>query len=583
MKHLFCVCVVVGALAAPAVAADRTWKSADGKYTIKAEFAGYSADEEKVQLRKADGKVIYVALAKLSEADQRYVKANAGRVKPAAEPARESDADGDGPAAADDAGPKVCTLKLKYLSSPARSMAPGNRPPADAVYRASTGQRFIMHGAVDRVPPNFTQTVKKEPDYESKLPLRGAVKLGDDSYAFAVDVASGIGDKGKTKPKAKPKPKNSRMMPQPPPEPGPPSGVDGKAYNRLYFDFNRNGDLTDDEPVDGDVLPGGGARSIFPCVEVSLNVNGKPSDYAFCLMVSAQEMASFRYVSASLTPAVYREGEVTLAGKRHRVAVLDYNTNGRFDDQVRILEGRGPSGRTSAMPGDLVLVDPDTAGQEAARGDALAGRGRQYLSKLLNVGDGFYGAAMAPVGDTLTLTACTAAVGRVKNPNDGFHALVYSNLGVVNLSGDHARSVPLPEGDWKLAQYTIAAGTAREPAVEPRAKKTKANAGAVVRPVLSTGPRSMTFVTAAANGDYKPVTVRKGQSVELPFGPPYKPVVNAYPTPDGKTVRLQLSLVGVAGEVCTNLLVNGSRGEPPQFTISTTDGDVVERGKFEYG
>jgi hypothetical protein len=44
-----------------------------------------------------------------------------------------------------------------------------------------------------------------------------------------------------------------------------------------------------------------------------------------------------------------------------------------------------------------------------------------------------------------------------------------------------------------------------------------------------------------------------------------------------------MSLIGSAGEVCNNLMVNGSRPGKPAFTITDDKDKVVENGNFEYG
>ena len=44
----------------------------------------------------------------------------------------------------------------------------------------------------------------------------------------------------------------------------------------------------------------------------------------------------------------------------------------------------------------------------------------------------------------------------------------------------------------------------------------------------SAGPR-YSMVEAQATADYKAIKVGKGETVELPFGPPYKPVVTVPP------------------------------------------------------
>lgn len=55
----------------------RTWSSADGRFTVEAEFAGASSG--KVKLRKRDGSVIRVEIEKLSEEDKAYISDRAKR------------------------------------------------------------------------------------------------------------------------------------------------------------------------------------------------------------------------------------------------------------------------------------------------------------------------------------------------------------------------------------------------------------------------------------------------------------------------------------------------------------------------
>ena len=165
----------------------------------------------------------------------------------------------------------------------------------------------------------------------------------------------------------------------------------------------------------------------------------------------------------------------------------------------------------------------------------------------------------------------------------------------------------VPEGRWRLLSYTINRTETPKPSKpankDKTAKKEKeaAKDGQAFRELASqlatllgggisvaAGPR-YTFVAAQATRDYKAVEVRKGKTVELPFGPPYKPVVTAFPTMmerkgvNVSAVALQMSLVGSAGEVCTNLMVDSGRPPKPSFTITDPKGKVVEQGDFEYG
>jgi hypothetical protein len=50
----------------------RTWTSADGKFSVEAEFLSYGND--KVKLKKADGKVIDLPKDKLSDDDQEWLR-----------------------------------------------------------------------------------------------------------------------------------------------------------------------------------------------------------------------------------------------------------------------------------------------------------------------------------------------------------------------------------------------------------------------------------------------------------------------------------------------------------------------------
>ncbi len=73
LQHAFLIVVSVAATITGEVFAEqsRTWTSADGKFTVEAEL--FEVGEEGVRLRKADGTVISVPLAKLSKQDRDYV------------------------------------------------------------------------------------------------------------------------------------------------------------------------------------------------------------------------------------------------------------------------------------------------------------------------------------------------------------------------------------------------------------------------------------------------------------------------------------------------------------------------------
>ena len=538
--------------------------------------------------------------------------------------------------AAAGAGGEECSLTLKHLGS--RS----SYSPADYQMRATYPQQlhtqFLPQGVAGRVRVEvggmedqaaaFKRIVKKEPaKYECPHPFRGVAKLGGQEFAFVFDAAGFKPDekakeeaeKAKAaEKKAKSKPKSSLLDALSRSLAGDESSREGPrprgraiAYNRLYFDLNHNGDLTDDKVIEsessGDMVYSRDfyARAQFPEITVALEAGGTKYDYSFTMYVTYQAMDDRQaYAWASLNAAAYREGEITLEGKKRRVVLVDFNSNGRFDDPIKLSErdrGRSRDGEVSPEFGDILLLDPQANMPVYVNPyDVTSSGNRYHVSKLLNIDGKFYNVAISPSGDKLSLKPAAPAIGYVTNPNDGFTAVVYSDQAFLKIRGDKSKPVPLPEGSWKLLSYTIdrtGVADTKKPAGEKKAagdasKEKKqgtlleALVNAMAGGAASTTrvpPIRMTRVSAQAMPGYKPVTVRKGETVVLPFGPPYKPVVRVDYTPGPGQVRLGMTLFGSAGERCTDMMVQGNRPGKPAFTISNPKGEIVYRGNFDYG
>ena len=246
----------------------------------------------------------------------------------------------------------------------------------------------------------------------------------------------------------------------------------------------------------------------------------------------------------------------------------------------------------------MLLVDPNPNGDpqyDVGSSDAV-----HNVSKLLNVDGRFYDVKISPAGDRLTLTASSVPLGNVKNASLKFNAIIYGDLGVLDIRGEKDVPVPLPEGEWKLLSYTIDATAANEPkkAEEKKPEKKpdekKGSMESMVQglnALLGGSSESDTVVrqstvSAQATAAYKAVKVVKGETVVLPFGPPYKPVVTAdffENGPKREVLSLGLTLVGSAGETCSEMTVKGGNPSKPKVIITDAKGKVVEQGSFEYG
>jgi hypothetical protein len=423
----------------------------------------------------------------------------------------------------------------------------------------------------------FSKVVKKEPaQYVSETPLRGVAKLGSQSFGFVLDTA---------RPSEKEQEEDKRKT----------TTTKLQRYTRLYFDVNHNGDLTDDKVIEAEASgrismfsSGQYAQDSFPPVDVTFQADGTEMQYALVFRVTSQAQPNFQYATAYLTSAAYREGEITLGGKKRRIVLVDYNSDGRFDSEMAFDERvRLSNGTVYARPGDMIYVDPDLQDPTARYGyDATTSDEQQFVGKLLNVDGRFYDVQLTAAGDKLTLTPTTKAVGYVTNPNQGYRAVVYGDQGFLKVMGGPSGKAPLPEGKWKLLQYTI---DRTELPDDSKGKQEQSSLlQTLMNAVVSRPPPSprlrYTVVSARAKAAYPAVEVRGGETVSLPFGPPYKPTVEVAPyRRAGDMVELGLSIVGAGGEVCSALMVNGRQPPAPQFTITGPDDKEVASGKFEYG
>ncbi|MCR4414467.1 MAG: hypothetical protein NUV77_18770, partial [Thermoguttaceae bacterium] len=396
----------------------------------------------------------------------------------------------------------------------------------------------------------FSKLIRKEPKYETQEPFRGVARLGTQQFGFALDCVPPKPGPAKSPPDAGTPPetkaaKKSDSAAKEKPKPGP-----APAYNRLYFDLNHNGDLTDDKPIeaiqtpDRVFYPRNYAYSQFPRIDLTLDVAGVKVQYGFFMTAMRYSGGDFQYVDVSITPGVYREGRITLEGKERRLVLIDFNSNGRFDDQATT-RSLGNDTRLYPSYGDVLVVDPSPPGVVANPWDVTTSPDRHLVSKLVCLDGRFYELKITPAGDRVTLEPSKAPVGTVTSRHEQFRALLYGDLGVVKVSAGK-QPVPIPAGQWHLLSYTIDMSAQRQRQREEAAKKEpgkrtdqkpsapaegawlQALARALVgappgaSPARQIGP---TLVSAAGIQSAAPIVVRKDGNTVLPFGPPYRPVV----------------------------------------------------------
>ncbi|MFH1739501.1 MAG: hypothetical protein ABIH23_10885 [bacterium] len=423
--------------------------------------------------------------------------------------------------------------------------------PIDAknkLFRTVVGRGYEMQAPdVSRWPgsPTFASLVTKEPsNYQCQKPFRGIAQFASDYFAFVLDS----------------------------------SDIASKGYDRLYFDRNHNGDLTDDGVIEARSIgrssrgmlvgllqklfsSGGRVQREFPRVDITVHVEGEKCEYAFFLYADSRTRDSSGELSWShvrVNSGAYREGEAELNGKRRRIVLLDFNTNGRFDDLCEIHQ----NDQRTDVSGDALIIDPNMGFASIRTMNFTSRKEKHPLSDILCVGNSLYDLTISPAGDTITITPTTRPTGRVVMPGYGWDAVVYRDKSVVKIIGDINQAIPLLAGQWRLAEYTIVPNNDDSFMSWP-------------------GP-DRTFFTAQGTRNSPSFAVPEGESVAFPFGPPIKPLAKIS-SKNSPVVELDYEIFGSNGEICTDFLVNGSKPEPPALVITTTDGKVVERGKFKDG
>jgi len=453
---------------------------------------------------------------------------------------------------------ETALLELKSLDLRDRAVNSRADPLSDAVYRDVLPQtvRINVADGGGNDEDVFSRIVQKEPDsYSSEDAARGVVTFGSHPYAFVL-VREGQGR---------------------------------DAYRRLHFDLNRNGDLTDDKVVealrpdsrtDAKVSPN---LSTFPRIDLKIDTEGVKTDYAFFLrVINTQPRTGDGRVDAWFRAAVYRQGAVELNGKLTKIVVLDFNSNGRFDDLFvsaeRLRVYSTAEKKIYPEMGDKILVDPDQEALASLYASEYAG---VPVSKLVELEGRFYDLKISGTGHRFTLTPSRVPIGHVTNAAQEFCALVYGEDRCLKITASNGQPVPLPVGHWKLASCIVSH------TITPETSNPVDRAEQQIRMMhLPYGIAGRSQVYAQATVDSPEIEVFEGRTVDFPFGPPYVASMHVsfvYGKIKPRRASLRMSLIGSGMEACNRIVVNGKTMPDPTFTIRTKAGECVKQGLLMAG
>jgi hypothetical protein len=314
------------------------------------------------------------------------------------------------------------------------------------------------------------------------------------------------------------------------------SAPDAAYYDALWLDVNLNKTFEDTERF---ALPASDRRNQASItVPVTIETEAGPSSQYF--KVYAQVRDKYAYIRYS--SAGYYIAQVKFGDKSHRVVLLDYNSNGRYDDKT-----------VGNRRGDRILIDYNDDGKfenQYQREGEVA-----YINKYLYVDGVYYGLQVAPNGSSLTLTQPEVQLGKlqVEEPNV---ALTISGANGKYRYSREAGNEPfmIPVGDYVVEQATV---SRRD--------------GGALWSLRSDQGRGSSF------------TVEEGKEAVVNVGAPITASISVSKTRDG-AASVSLDMKGVDGLVYhVQKDGNDFMNEAPKLLVKLKDGKWEKRYAFSFG
>ncbi len=312
---------------------------------------------------------------------------------------------------------------------------------------------------------------------------------------------------------------------------------------KLYVDFDRDLDFADEKPILG--WAADGDRCYGPLAVPVAGSDGKLAARIVVRVLTRHDSPPYIH----LTYAGYRTGLIGLGGSTYRIALLDANFNGRYDDVCVAFDG---SYRKADF--DCFAMDLD--------GDARFDRVKEFwpLSKMLIVRGVVYRLEVAPDGSEIQIEEVK---GKLKmgwldvGSRDVEMVLFSPDVGLITL--------PRSEGKWAL----------------PACKHT-----VVLSHLVRPGQHGTTWELAGrvSGKDRRSYVIPQGETVLARMGLPLRVVQTVNIGARSRTVTIGFSIVGQGGEPYAKVaLRDGQAAQPPALRILDEHGRTLHSGLFGRG
>lgn len=381
---------------------------------------------------------------------------------------------------------------------------------------------------------NAQETLSAEPKYRSKIPLYILAKFGDgedNKYTIVLDESKGT----------------------------------GRGYDVLYPDRNNNEDLTDDRGIVGQVHQRDrySTTGNFGPIEVMVDYEDRTMPYYFSVEYSRynydgiqQDARMVRNMSLRLKTSGYYTGIVPVDESERRIAVIDFNCNGLFNDYFKPHKDIRRGGGGFYADGDKFLMDVNADGQFDS--------GESYpYAKYIQVDGKWRCLDITAHGSQVEVQTPQIKLGTIKIPSQlGSGSIqILSENGVMKLP-ETEQEFQIPVGAYQVYAHTA---------------QVKHSSG------------EWRYDTMGTSSGEK-IQVTEDSVSTLPVGPPilvdvsYSSRTRRGGEPKaGDMIELSVAFSGQGGEVYTNIQGNGQRPPAPTFKVVDEAGKTVAKGAFKYG
>ena len=368
---------------------------------------------------------------------------------------------------------------------------------------------------------------------------------------------------------------------------------DGKGYDRLIVDINRNGDLTDD-PIVGLVnMPSEPAGKISPNRQLVFGPIVFPADktiaggrliyfaHGYVNSLASSQPPSSGYMR--LRAGWYLEGEVELEGAHHKIGLYDGDANFQIGDigEPRTYTSAGQQS-WSFGAADSFLMDVDGSGSFDKNGMQAE---NSPFGRVLYLGSKPYRVSVAKDCASMNIEPWPQVELATVSLEPQAKAVSY-----VSLAWEQ------PGGKWQLIRPNAADGKISVPAGNYRLYGCALAGGAGQERVMTTGTQ---------REPKTPVAFAPGQPNKLTCGAPLNVNVttsiraatrldellgrSSAPTriePGARVVAINAKLTGADGEIYSTFGQGQNfTADPPKptYVISDTSGKKIASGNLEYG